>query len=74
MGSANTVAYYQGVVHIYFGPLLAKRILVWLDDILGYASSPTKLMAVLKNVLALGEQYGLKLHPSKCCFFTKEAQ
>jgi hypothetical protein len=45
-----------------------------LDDLLGFAKSPAKLLGVLKAVLALCEQYGLKLHPAKCCFFTKEAR
>ncbi|GMF18364.1 unnamed protein product [Phytophthora fragariaefolia] len=49
------------------------QILAWLDDILGYARSPSALLVVLKNVLELCAEYGLKLHPLKCCFFTREA-
>uniref|UniRef100_H3GWP3 Reverse transcriptase domain-containing protein n=1 Tax=Phytophthora ramorum TaxID=164328 RepID=H3GWP3_PHYRM len=73
MGSSDSVAYCQGVVEQIFGPLLAQEILAWLDDILGFAKTPAALMKVLEHVLTLCEQYGLKLHPSKCCFYTREA-
>ncbi|POM71351.1 CRN2-like protein [Phytophthora palmivora] len=73
MGSSDSVAFCQGAVEQIFGPLLGQEILAWLDDILGFANSPPALMKVLEHVLALCEQYGLKLHPRKCCFYTREA-
>ncbi|KAH7462617.1 Retrovirus-related Pol polyprotein from transposon 297 [Phytophthora ramorum] len=53
MGSTDAVAYCQGVVEEIFGPLRGGQILAWLDDILGYARSPSALLVVLKNVLEL---------------------
>lgn len=74
MGASDAVAYCQGVVKQIFGPLLFTEILAWLDDILGYAKTPSELLGVLEHVLTLCAEYGLKLHPSKCCFYTTEAK
>lgn len=73
MGCTDAVAYCQGVVETIFGPLLPNQVLAWLDDILGHARSPSALMDVLKKVLQRCQEFGLKLHPLKCCFFTREA-
>ncbi|GMF40580.1 unnamed protein product [Phytophthora fragariaefolia] len=55
------------------GPLLYKKVLVWLDDVLGFAKSPEGLLDVLEAFLQRCEQFGLKLHPRKCHFFMQKA-
>lgn len=72
MGARDAVAYCQSVVEQIFGDLLYNGVLVWLDDILGYAESEDELMDLLEQVLQRCHQYGLKLHPGKCKFFLKE--
>ncbi|KAE8980660.1 hypothetical protein PR001_g23652 [Phytophthora rubi] len=68
MGATDAVAYCQGVVEEIFGDLLGHCMLAWLDDILGFAETEEALLAVLDQVLARCEQYGLKLHAKKCTF------
>ncbi|OWY99498.1 LOW QUALITY PROTEIN: Retroelement [Phytophthora megakarya] len=72
MGAKDAVAYCQSVVEQIFGDLLYNGVLVWLDDILGYAESEEELMELLEEVLQRCEKFGLKLHPGKCKFFLKE--
>ncbi|POM57665.1 Hypothetical protein PHPALM_37794 [Phytophthora palmivora] len=74
MGATDAVAYCQGVVEEIFGDLLGNGILVWLDDILGYAESEEELLQLLDQVLARCEAYGLKLHAKKCDFFEIEVK
>ncbi|GMF66728.1 unnamed protein product [Phytophthora fragariaefolia] len=72
MGARDAVAYCQSVVELIFGDLLYRGVLVWLDDILGYAESEDELIELLEEVLQRCAKYGLKLNPAKCQFFVKE--
>ena len=69
MGATDAVAYCQAAVEQIFGELLDDKILAWLDDVLGYATSQTELLDTLERVLQCCMQFGLKLHcirPSVC--------
>ncbi|POM64852.1 LOW QUALITY PROTEIN: Hypothetical protein PHPALM_19572 [Phytophthora palmivora] len=68
-----TIMARRGVVEMIYGPLLSGQIRAWLDDMLGFASYPVNLRDILRKVLKPCETSGLKLHPLKCCFFTREA-
>ncbi len=72
MGQTDAVAYCQSVGQEILGDLIGKNMLIWLDDMLGFASTEDGLLDVLEKVLILCEQYGLKLNPSKCDFFALE--
>ncbi|GMF28513.1 unnamed protein product [Phytophthora fragariaefolia] len=72
MGAKDAVAYCQSVVELIFGDLLYSGVLVWLDDILGYAESEEELMELLEKVLQRCAKFGVKLNPAKCQFFVKE--
>ncbi len=52
----------------------AEPLLIWLDDLLGYAKTPMKLLAMLERVLVVCEDKGLKLNPRKCKFYLVEAE
>ncbi len=41
-------------------------LLIWLDDMLGYAPDADRLVATLKAVLDICLEKGLKLNPLKC--------
>ncbi len=72
LGQTDTVAYCHSVGQVIFGELIGHNMLIWLDDIPGFADTEDKLLDTLEQVLFLCEQYGLKLNPSKCDFFTTE--
>lgn len=69
MGAMDAVAFCQGSIEIIFGALIYNGLLAWLNDILGYVTTPTQLMDRLELVLQLCRQFGLKLLPKKCNFF-----
>ena len=50
---------------------LFQDLLVYLDDILAYASTAAGLAAAIRNFLELIDRYGLKLQPKKCTLFEK---
>ncbi len=68
MGGSDSVAYCQSTVQAMFETILYKGLLVWLDDLLGYAQSEDELLGVLEKVLKTCQVKGLKLNPKKCSF------
>ena len=70
-GATNAVAYFQSSMEALFGHL---DILIYLDDLLGYASDEKILLAKLRSVFEVCKQRGLKLNPVKCQLVTKEVQ
>lgn len=69
MGGTNSVAHVQSTVQAIFGDLYNNGLLVWIDDLLGYAESPEALLRILRRLLTICEEKGLKLNPKKCKFF-----
>lgn len=74
MGATDSVAHCQGAVQLVFGDYLYHGVMCWLDDILGYDSSESGLLKLLERVLRRCAEYGLKLHPKKCSFFTRKVK
>jgi len=74
MGATDSVAHCQGAVEQGFGDLLYHGVLAWLDDILGYGDSVEGLLCLLEKVLKRCAEFGLKLHPKKCHFFTRKVK
>ncbi|GMF27035.1 unnamed protein product [Phytophthora fragariaefolia] len=73
MGGTNSVSYVQSTVQAMFGDLFDNGLLIWIDDLLGYADSPEELLRILRRVLTICEEKGLKLNPKKGKFFMAEA-
>ncbi len=42
------------------------NLLIWLENMLGYAEDADTLIATLKSVLTICREKGLKLNPRKC--------
>lgn len=72
MGQTNAVAFCQATMEEIFEPLLNHEVLMWLDDVLGHASTVVQLMKILDRVLAQCVKYGLKLNPNKCVSYSTE--
>ena len=68
-GATNAVAYFQSSMEALFGHL---GILIYLDDLLGYASDEGFLLAKLRSVLEVCKEKSFKLNPPKCQIVTKE--
>nr|CCA16747.1 PREDICTED: polyproteinlike putative [Albugo laibachii Nc14] len=51
-------------------PVLDKGVQVWLDDVLRYAETDERLLAILEVVLQRYDTYGVKLNPEKCTFIS----
>ncbi|KAH9147037.1 hypothetical protein AeNC1_019450, partial [Aphanomyces euteiches] len=51
MGQTDAVAFCQSAVDFMFADLLFKGLLVWLDDMLGYAETTDDLFDLLEQVL-----------------------
>ena len=68
MGSTDAVAYAQQVTEQVMKPVLGNGVQVWLDDVLGYSDTDSKLLDTLEIVLRRCSEYGVKLNPEKCTF------
>ena len=70
-GSTNSVPYFQSSMDYMFAYL---EVLIWLDDVLGFAKTYDELLDILHQVLKICAAKGLKLNPNKCELVAKEVQ
>ncbi len=50
------------------------NLLIWLEDMLGYAEDADTLIATLKSVLTICREKCLKLNPCKCDLMATKVQ
>lgn len=62
-GATNAVSYFQSSMEALFGHL---ELLIYLDDILGYAKDAKELLEKLRSVFVVCKEKNLKLSPEKC--------
>ena len=74
MGGSDSVAYCQSTVQDMFAEFLYQGLLIWLDDLLGYEKTEDGLLDLLRRILEVCAQKGLKLNPKKCSFYKQEAK
>jgi hypothetical protein len=60
-------------VQAMFEDVLYHGLLIWLDDVLGYADSQDALLDLLTRVLDICQAKDLKLNPKNCSFYQTEA-
>lgn len=70
-GATNSVPYFQSTMEQLFETF---DVLIWLDDILGYAATAVGLLENLRKVLEVCAIKGLKLNPRKCDLVANEVQ
>ncbi|KAG6615409.1 uncharacterized protein IUM83_04906 [Phytophthora cinnamomi] len=63
MGGTNSVAYVQSTVQQMFAEVFNNGLMIWIDDLLGYEDSDEGLLVLLKKVLTICADKGLKLNP-----------
>ena len=71
-GVASAVAYFQRTMEAILAPVLNRGAVVYLDDVILYARTPTELLALTMKVHALLMAYDLRLSLTKCTLFASE--
>ena len=59
---------------VMFEELLWKKLIIWIDDLFGFATSIEDWYNTLDRVLEIAEAFGLKFNIDKCDLFLKEAK
>lgn len=72
MGLTNAPATFQRMMNRVLGPLIGKCVIVYLDDILVYSSSPAEHLQHLDEVLRLLRLEKLYAKPKKCLIAASE--
>ena len=71
-GLSNAPATFQRLMHKCLGDQLFQILLIFLDDLLIYASSFEEMLDRLETVLLRLRAFGLKLNPRKCSFLRRK--
>ncbi|CEP03568.1 hypothetical protein PBRA_009453 [Plasmodiophora brassicae] len=70
-GGMNSALQFQARVARIFDDM-QDHLLIWIDDLLGFARSEAELLAQLSLVLERCGERNLKLNPTKCTLFARE--
>ena len=66
MGASSSPAYFQAVMmDIFSGLVDSKELLIWIDDMLGFAKTFPQYLEVLKRIFAKCREFNLKLNVEK---------
>ena len=69
MGASGAGDYFQATVTNMFKDLLFASVLIWFDDVFGFAKTESKLLDVLTQIFAICRTYNVKLNAKKCKLF-----
>ena len=69
-GTTNAVLHLQSSFTAILPPSLHSNSIIWLDDIILYASSPQQLMHYIYLFFQMCRYYNLSIHPHKCILYT----
>ena len=70
-GGNNSVGFVQSSMEKMFCDIVNHGVVIWIDDICGYATSEAELLDNFEKVLVICLKYGIRLHPGKCNLFSK---
>ena len=65
-GALNSATQFQARMAEIFTDLLYKSLIIWIDDLLGYASSEQLWFSTIQRTLELADKFNLKLNIDKC--------
>ena len=68
-GDTGAVEYFQRQMMKVFEPLLYTQLLIWLDDLLLYATTIEEMFDAITALFKLCIKFNLKLNAKKCHFF-----
>ena len=69
MGASGTGDYFQATVTKMFQDLLYVLVLIWFDEVFGFAKTESVLLEVLEKIFAICREYNVKLIAKKCKLF-----
>jgi len=73
-GALNSGTQFQARMGEIFDELLYESLVVWIDDLLGHATSDDSWFSTLNRTLDLARKFNLKLNIEKCNFYLKEVK
>ena len=73
-GLCNGPATMQRLMTNIFRDEIMEIMLIFLDDIIAYASSEREMIQTLDRIFTILRKHGLKLDPKKCHFFQREVK
>ena len=73
-GCCDAALHFQATLEDVLHDLLYEYLLVWIDDILAFASTPVELLDALEGMLQRINDHGLKLNPRKCQLFLTQVK
>ncbi|KAE9009233.1 hypothetical protein PR001_g16486 [Phytophthora rubi] len=68
-GATDSALHFQAQLQRILAPLLHRNCLLWIDDILLFASSMDEFLRVFREFFELIKDHGLKLSVTKCVLF-----
>ena len=72
MGCVQSSFYLQRTMHKLFGPLIARGVLVYQDDIIIYAATFEEFLRLLEQVLEILQKHDMTLNKDKSAFCQSE--
>jgi hypothetical protein len=69
MGVIDAVMYFQSTMQKCFEERLYKSLIIWIDDLLSYATNVDDLLENMDYIFRTCHEYRLKLNPDKCSLF-----
>ena len=73
-GALNSAIQFQSRMHEVFKELIFDKLIIWIDDLLGHASTLDQWFAILERVFELATQYNIKFNIDKCELFSTEVK
>ena len=73
-GALNSATQFQARMAEIYATLLYKSLIIWIDDLLGYAEEEKTWFTILDRTLELADSYNLKFNIEKCHLFLKEVK
>ena len=71
-GALNSSLQFQARMSHIFRDMLDEFLMIWIDDLLGFASSEEALLDQLEQVFRRAREYGVKFSAKKLNLFTRE--
>lgn len=74
MGAVDAVMYFQSTMQKCFEERLYKSLILWIDDLLSYATNVDDLLENMEYIFRTCDKYCLKLNPDKCNLYMRSVK
>ena len=73
-GALNSATQFQARMSEVFKGLIKDSLIVWIDDLLGYAGSLEQWYSILEETLRLASERNIKFNMKKCDLYTRRVK